>query len=303
MSFRPVPHRLRPGRRAAAGSQYALILGLIGIVALLAVASAGQSVNRLLGRTSNTLQQVLGNSAGTAGDPVTATPAAPVAPGGLALAQTANSRDFQLSWTAGSGNGPCKLQFAGAGGVWTDIASAASLDCDAGQNATALTLNASGWKAAWGGTAVRLVRLSDAAVLGSFPQTLACVATFGSATAQPSFDANCNGNWDNVQQTNVDRIIGTSGQPYRVTIGAASYYPDCQSTATVTAICRTVLGPAFTQAPYGTSYCVTPGQAGVSQAAYWNGSAFVVGTAVNWVQTYNWTNDNARHCVAPSLYE
>ena len=63
------PSRFRTGRRGAAGSQYAVILGLVVVVALLAIQSVGGSVEKLLTNVSNRLTNVTqgGNGGGTSG--------------------------------------------------------------------------------------------------------------------------------------------------------------------------------------------------------------------------------------------
>lgn len=54
-------------RRAAAASQYALLLGLIGVFALLAVAGAGRSLSQLLARVGNGISGVSGNTTANSG--------------------------------------------------------------------------------------------------------------------------------------------------------------------------------------------------------------------------------------------
>lgn len=120
-------------------------------------------------------------------------------PSNLALSHVTRSKSFSVSWTAGANNGGvggCKLQFY-TGSIWTDITSATSTNCDADSVSASYTLNADGWKASWDGTQIRLLRKSDSVVVGTFSQTLACVAATGSGSPTPTVDEDCNGSWDN----------------------------------------------------------------------------------------------------------
>lgn len=138
---------------------------------------------------------------GGAGTVITPPPSE-TSPTNLVLSHIARSKSFSVSWTAGLGNGGaggCKLQFNVSGSIWADITSAASVNCDANSNNAAYSLNASGWKASWNGTQVRLVRNSDSEIMGTFPQILSCSATAGSATPTPTIDEDCDGNWDDLE--------------------------------------------------------------------------------------------------------
>jgi len=113
---------------------------------------------------------------------------------------TANSRYFNVSWTAGAGNdgaGGCKLQVL-VNGYWYDIDSANSVNCDANANNTQYTLNGDGW---WWGSQwvnlpqVNLVRKSDSAVMGTLGY-LSCHPKDGSDDPTPDVDENCDGRWD-----------------------------------------------------------------------------------------------------------
>jgi len=118
----------------------------------------------------------------------------------LALSQTTNLKQFSVSWTAGTNNGGaggCKLQYLQSGSTWNDITSATSVNCDANASGAAYTLNADGWKANWGGTQIRIIRKLDNALMGTFPQTIACAGTGGSASPTPDKDEDCDGYWDN----------------------------------------------------------------------------------------------------------
>ena len=53
--------------RAAAGQQYAIIVGLIGVVALFAIGQMGSGVNSLMTRTGDTLTQVVNGTVGSGG--------------------------------------------------------------------------------------------------------------------------------------------------------------------------------------------------------------------------------------------
>ena len=54
-------------RRAAAGQQYAIIVGLISVVAILAIGQLGNGVNFLMARTSNTLGGAVNGIGATGG--------------------------------------------------------------------------------------------------------------------------------------------------------------------------------------------------------------------------------------------
>lgn len=94
---------------------------------------------------------------------------------------------------------PCKLQFANGSGGWTDITTTASspLNCGATAPYQSITLNADGWKGNWNGTQIRIVRIADSAVLGTFSQILNCDVTTGNSSSTPTLDEDCNGQWDN----------------------------------------------------------------------------------------------------------
>jgi hypothetical protein len=120
-------------------------------------------------------------------------------PSNLILSQVTRSRSFTVSWTAGTGNGGasgCKLQFY-TGSGWSDITSAANVNCDADSASAPFTLNGDGWKPNWNGTQVRLLRKSDSSTMGVSPAPLSCVNVPGSATPTPTIDEDCDGYWDN----------------------------------------------------------------------------------------------------------
>jgi len=129
----------------------------------------------------------------------TPTPTSLPLPTNLTLSHATRAKPFLVSWTAGGDNGGaggCKLQFNNISS-WADIAAGANVNCDADSSGATYDLNASGWKANWDGTQVRLVRKSDLEVMGVFPQSLACAATAGSGSPTPTIDEDCDGNWDN----------------------------------------------------------------------------------------------------------
>ena len=70
----------RFGRRGAAGQQYALIVGLIAVVAILAIASLGVTVRSLFTSTSNTLIRATNSAAAITGATGGGTAAAPGGP-------------------------------------------------------------------------------------------------------------------------------------------------------------------------------------------------------------------------------
>lgn len=84
-------------RRAAAGSQYALVVGLVGIVALAAVGATGDIMGVLMTRVSNTI--------GGGGNQTQAAPPAatqPQAPTGIALSSAAIDEGVALGSTVGT---------------------------------------------------------------------------------------------------------------------------------------------------------------------------------------------------------
>jgi hypothetical protein len=152
---------------------------------------------------SNNVTSTEGGTGNTASDNLTVNiPSSP--PTNLVLTQPlgTNNKSFSVSWTGGSGNGGaggCKLQFFASGSTWTDITSATNLNCDATLSTTAYNLNADGWKVNWGGTQVRVLRVSDSVALGTFGTTLACSWKPGSTDKDSSknIDEDCDGNWNN----------------------------------------------------------------------------------------------------------
>ncbi len=123
-----------------------------------------------------------------------------VAPTGLSLVQTANHRNFTVSWTAGSGNGGaggCKLQFLKQGTTWTDLVT--GLNCDASTSGLAENLPADGWNggSAWASISVRLVSTGSSSQIASFASSLTCSVISGSTSSTPTIDEDCDNNWDN----------------------------------------------------------------------------------------------------------
>lgn len=112
-----------------------------------------------------------------------------VAPTGLVLSQSANSSAIAVSWTAGANLGACTLQNYN-GSAWIDIA---SVNCNAAASSAAYSVSNVGSN--WGGRQLRLAVGGSA--VATFPQTLACSARAGSASATPTIDEDCNGVWDN----------------------------------------------------------------------------------------------------------
>ena len=125
-----------------------------------------------------------------------------VAPSGLSLSHTANNRTFTVTWTAGSGNGGaagCKIQIKNAAGSWIDASSPATINCDANQTGTTITMTSgsSPWTTISLTSQVRILRISNSSVVGTFGTTLACSVQGGSVTPTPDIDEDCNGSWDN----------------------------------------------------------------------------------------------------------
>lgn len=114
----------------------------------------------------------------------------------LSLTHTANERTFAVSWVGGRANGGaggCALQVQTLNG-WSTVA---NVNCDATTSMSAATLGADGWYGGpWSTVAVRLLRQSDSAVVGTFVDTLHCASKGSSATSTPSTDENCDNQWD-----------------------------------------------------------------------------------------------------------
>lgn len=121
----------------------------------------------------------------------------------ISLSHSTRSKTFTVSWTSGSSSMPCKLQFY-TGSAWTDISSTVSspLNCGTTVVSQNVTLNGDGWKSNWNGTQVRILRIADSSVLGTFAQMLSCSTTGGSSSSTPNIDEDCNGSWDNSTSSN-----------------------------------------------------------------------------------------------------
>lgn len=121
-----------------------------------------------------------------------------VAPASISLNHTANRKTFTVTWSAGSGNGTCKIQYTNSSGAFADVLSPASLNCDANVSSTTITLpSTSPWTAAGQARSVRILRISDSTVLGTFATNLNCNSLGGSASPTSTIDEDCNGAWDN----------------------------------------------------------------------------------------------------------
>lgn len=136
---------------------------------------------------------------------------AQVAPTGLSLAHSANSRGFTVSWTAGRGNGGatgCAVQYQSFAGTWTTLL---STNCDTGALARAVNLPAAAnwYGGAWSSVQVRLLRLSDAVVLGTFTTNLTCGPRGASTSPTPSLDENCDSTWDDHTCSSYGWVAGT----------------------------------------------------------------------------------------------
>lgn len=132
-----------------------------------------------------------------------------IGPSGISLSHTLRSKNFTVSWTAGTGNGGpggCKLQFRNASLSWVDLL---SVNCDANGSAIGtISLPSDGWYGgSWSSVDVRLLRVMDSSVLGTVGQ-LTCSSTTGAASATPSLDENCNNQWDD---TTSSSYVGCPG--------------------------------------------------------------------------------------------
>ncbi len=123
---------------------------------------------------------------------------APSAPSALTLSQTPNSRTVTLGWTGGRGNNGatgCQAQVATKAGTWTSLG---TVNCDATTVGLAMSLptTANWYGGTWASTTLRLLRIADGTVLGTFPTPVTCVAKAASTIPTPNVDENCNSTWD-----------------------------------------------------------------------------------------------------------
>ncbi len=163
-------------------------------------------------------------------------------PSSLVLTHTANERTFRVSWNAGSGNGGangCKIQFYRNNSVWTDLL---NMNCDAntipGGQIVSLP-NTTGWTNNFNSTGVqvRVIRVSDSQLLGTFAQRLRCVSKAGSASSTPNIDEDCDHDWDdttvvtscNATFTTSSVCTGGSGMYYTSVGSASACRTYCQS--------------------------------------------------------------------------
>lgn len=147
-------------------------------------------------------------------------------PSNLVLTHTNNSRNFLVSWTAGSGNGGaggCRLEYLRNGVTWTALAG--TYNCDANTTSAAASFPTT---AAWtnnftnagAGVQVRIARVSDSASMGIFPQQARCFTAAGSASSTPNTDEDCNGDWNNTSGG------GTTSTAINLNFGAAYSCPN-----------------------------------------------------------------------------
>ena len=123
---------------------------------------------------------------------------AQAAPTGLSLVHTANNRSFTVGWTGGRGNGGaagCAVQFLSSLAVWTTMS---LVNCDATTSARIVNLpgTVNWYGSAWSMVPVRLLRVSDSMVVGTFPTSLTCLGRPASTTPTPTIDENCDSTWD-----------------------------------------------------------------------------------------------------------
>lgn len=154
---------------------------------------------------------------------------APAAPTGLSLTHVANAKTLLASWTGGRGNGGatgCQLQ-VNVGTTWTSLGAA---NCDLTTSGRSYALpSTTGWAGtSWSNLAVRLVRVADGAILGTFPQRLTCTAKPSSMSATPTIDEDCDGAWDDHTCTGytwaAQGTFGTTFTACTNTTGVATTY-------------------------------------------------------------------------------
>lgn len=121
-----------------------------------------------------------------------------VAPSSLSLSHSTRSRQVTVSWTGGSGNNGtdgCRLQFQKADSSW---ANGSLMNCDQDVN-TSTNLPGDNWYGgSWSSAAVRLIRVADNVVLGTFPGNVTCSSTSSSSGPSPNIDEDCDSYWDDI---------------------------------------------------------------------------------------------------------
>jgi hypothetical protein len=175
-----------------------------------------------------------------------------VLPTSLSLTHTPGSRNFTVSWTAGSNNGTCKLQYYRDGTTWTDLSG--TYNCDATVTNSAASLpSTDAWTSVFNGTGVsiRLVAVADSTPKGTFPQNTTC--TTGTATnfRTPTIDEDCNTYWDN-------GVVNSSTDAYYISTNVACHGTGSGLTVTCPTTCAEDLDnngsadPLGLQVPYQT---------------------------------------------------
>ena len=164
----------------------------------------------------------------------TTTSGTSVAPTCQSLSQTPNHNSFSVSWTAGAGNGGgggCALQYQMKNGTWANVASPATVNCDAPSVNQTITLPGDGWLGGpWNGPVnVNLVRLSDSSVMCSLG-ALTCSSLPGSSTPTPAIDEDCDNQWDNTGVTPGTPSVGCYTSPSSLVPGES--YTCSSSTCT-----------------------------------------------------------------------
>ncbi|MCK5688896.1 hypothetical protein KAI87_06485, partial [Myxococcota bacterium] len=145
---------------------------------------------------------------------------APVCVTSLTVEHSANAKEFLVSFVPGANNGGvdgCQLQLSVDDTTWIPIA-APLFNCEQAANDIAVSLPADSWTTDWaGGVSLRMVRTDTDDVRGIASSRLSCALIDQSATATPTIDEDCNGEWDNV---NVVMF------PITVTESDRTYIPD-----------------------------------------------------------------------------
>lgn len=123
-------------------------------------------------------------------------------PSGFWSTHPVNTRGMMLGWnTAGSFNGGpngCRFEYRDSAHVWRTLGLG---NCDSVLQPAVNNFffpTTTGWYGAnWSSVPVRVVRVSDSAVLNNYPG-MQCSSTNGSVIPTPDKDEDCNNNWDNV---------------------------------------------------------------------------------------------------------
>lgn len=175
---------------------------------------SGLSGNVTFSATSNQGQRFSGALATFYGVPQ-------VNPTALTLSHTPNARSFTVGWAAGRSNGGtngCAIQVQLFDGSWSSQGSA-NCDVDTAARTVNLPLAVNWYGSSWSSLPVRLMRVSDQAVIGTFTARLTCANRAASSTSTPTVDEDCDSEWDDHVCQQYDWV---SGMVYGTTFAACT---------------------------------------------------------------------------------